>query len=434
MAPVADKNFLKFLGKPLIQHQVEALITAGFFDILVVGGKHNLEALKSLRREIKKAKIEVLEQKNLALGMAGGVLTAKKVWKKEESMLLASSNDIVEAGVFEKMFLWSQRSRKNLEGVLVAKKVDSYFPGGYLVLNRKGLVKEIVEKPKSGKEPSDLINLVLHFHCRPEILFQYLEEASGKTDDWYEAALQNWIADGARFRTEAYKGFWQPVKYPWHALSLMNHFMSKIEAVHFPRGRIGGVKAQVAKTARLVGKNIYFGSGVRVMDNAVIQGPCYIGENTVIGTGSLVRGSHIGANCVIGYNSEVARSYIGDGCWFHTNYVGDSVIGNNVAFGSGAVTGNLRLDAETVKVSIEKTWGGKKSVEKIDSGLKKFGTIIGNDVRVGINTSLMPGVKIGSGSFIGAGIVVAEDIQANSFARGDFKLKISLNQQKIGRR
>lgn len=431
MAPFHDKNFLKFLGKPLIQHQLEMLLQAGFRDILVIGGKHNLENLKALRKSLKKGNIEMLEQKNLDLGMAGALLTAKRVWKKESPMLLVSSNDVVEPLLFEKISTAASKTSENLEGILVAKKLDSYFPGGYLVLDRKGLVKKIVEKPGEGREPSDLVNLVCHLHFKPDILFRYLEETDSRRDDRYEQALQHWIEDGARFRVETYREFWQPIKYPWHLLSLMNQWMGQIEEVFFPRGRVGGKKAQVAKTARLIGQNIYFASGVKVMDHAIIQGPAYIGEGTIIGTGSLVRDSHIGDRCVVGYHSEIARSYVGDDCWFHTNYVGDSVIGNNVVLGAGTITGNLRLDGEPIKVMIEKTWSGKKESERIDSKLAKLGAFIGDNVRIGINTSLMPGIKIGSGSLVGAGIVISEDIPEGSFVRGETKLKIAKNNRLI---
>jgi len=67
-----------------------------------------------------------------------------------------------------------------------------------------------------------------------------------------------------------------------------------------------------------------------VLENAVIRGPVYIGANSIIGNNALVRDhSHIGSNSVIGYSTEVKHSYIGDNCWFHSNYIGDSIVDNN---------------------------------------------------------------------------------------------------------
>lgn len=410
MTPIADKNFLRFQGKPLIAHQLESLIAAGLKHILIVGGNHNLDPLKELAKKYHSTKIEVVEQKNLDAGMAGAVLTVKKTLKKSEMnepLLFVSANDVVDADIFKEIKSRIQSGLPNLEGLIVAKKVSSYFPGGYIVTDHRGLVKKIIEKPKEGSEPSDLVNIVIHLHLQPETLFSYIENQKTKPDGHYENALQQWITHGARFKVIPYKGYWQPVKYPWHVLDLMKHF--------FPEKPVRGKHLKIAKNAVIKGP-VFLDDGVKVMDFAVIQGPCYIGKNTIIGTGSLVRESHIGANSVIGYHSEIARSYLGENVWCHTNYIGDSVIGDDNLFGSGAVTGNLRLDKKNVKVNV--------NGDRMDSGCEKLGLITGNNVKVGINTSFMPGVKVGPNSMIGGGLAIGEDIPEGSFVSGITKLKI----------
>ena len=164
--------------------------------------------------------------------------------------------------------------------------------------------------------------------------------------------------------------------------------------------------------------------GVKILENAVVIGPVYIGKNTVVATGALVRGSHIGANSVIGFGSEVARSYVGNEVWTHSNYIGDSIIGHDVSFGAGCVTGNLRLDENNIQALVQ---GGK-----IDTGLNKFGLVTGNHVRCGINTSFMPGVKVGSNCFIGAGIVISEDIEDNKYVYGKSELTVKENKVIVG--
>ena len=261
-----------------------------------------------------------------------------------------------------------------------------------------------------------MVNLVLHFHRSGEQLLAAIKMAKTKSDDRYEVALDLLIKEGARMKAVPYNGFWQPIKYPWHVLTMMNHFFETL------RGIKKGKNVQVAKSAVLKG-NVVLAEGVKVMENAVISGPAYIGKNSVIATNALVRLSEIGENCVIGFGSEVARSHVGNDVWTHTNYVGDSVIGNNCSFGSGTVTGNLRLDEANISVNIEG--------EKVDSGITKLGLITGDNVRCGINTSFMPGIKIGKNSFIGAGIVVAEDIADNKFAYGRTELIVKDNKAKL---
>jgi len=410
MKPIEDKNFLSFLGKPLIVHQLEIIRKAGLKEIILVGGKHNLEKIEGMAKSLK-MKIQVVEQKNLDLGMCGAVLAAKDLIKNEEVMVL-SSNDVVDLKAFQ---LVMKAHDRQAESFILGKKVFEYFPGGYLEIDKKGYIKNIVEKPEPGTEPSNLVNLVVHVHKNANKLVQYLEKVSSRNDDLYEQALAKMIKDGIKMKAVEYDGFWQPLKYPWHIHSVFKYLFGKAE-------KKIAKSAKIAKGAIINGE-VIIGENVRVFDGAVINVPCYIGDDTIVATNALVRDSNVGKNCVIGYSTEVARSFLGDEVWTHSNYIGDSVIGNNVSFGAGTVTGNLRLDEKNVQVYYE----GKK----IDAHTNKFGAIIGNDVRVGVNTSLMPGVKIGSGSFIGAGIVVPENVPDKSFVRGEWKLKVSENKEDI---
>ncbi len=407
MNPIKDKNFLNFLGKPLIVHQLESLISGGFKEIIVVGGKHNLDKISDVSKNLP-ATISVVEQKDLELGMCGAILAAKEAIG-EDSVLVVSSNDIVEENAFK--LVKKAAEGEDAESYLLGMKVSRYFPGGYLEIDADGFIKNIVEKPGEGNEPSDLVNLVVHLHKNPQNLIEHLEKVKSQKDDLYEVALSEMMANGVKFRAVSYEGFWQPIKYPWHVHNVFMHLFSKAEK------RIS-TSAKIAKSAVINGE-VIIGDNVKIFDGAVINGPCYIGDNCVVATNALVRESHVGNDCVIGYITEVARSFLGDSVWFHSNYIGDSVIGDNVSFGAGCVTGNLRLDEKNVTVDYDG--------EKIDSQTNKLGAIIGDNVRVGVNTSIMPGARIGGGSFIGGGIVVSKNIPEKSFARGEFELKISEN-------
>jgi len=153
---------------------------------------------------------------------------------------------------------------------------------------------------------------------------------------------------------------------------------------------------------------------VKVDANAVINGPAYIGKNSIIGVNAFVRESFIGDNCVIGFSSEISRSYIGDDSWTHNNYVGDSIIGNNVSFGAGTLTGNLRFDEG-----------------EIVEGRNKLGTITGNNIRTGINCNLMPGIRIGSNSIISPGVNLAQDVPENSFVKAKTSTIVKENKLNI---
>ncbi len=408
MAPVKDKNFLKFLGKTLIEHQIENVKNAGFSDITIIGGAHNLDNLKGLG-------VNVVQQEDLDQGMAGAMMSLEEHLGDEPIMLL-SANDYLEDKAFELMKNAAENS--DAEAYLLAKKVDSYFPGGYLKID-EGKVTEIVEKPGEGNEPSDMINIVLHVFKNPKKFIQKIRNTKSEQDDWYEVALDEMMKEGIAIEAVPYDGYWQAIKFPWHILKLQQYFLENIE------GQNISTSAQIADTAVIKG-DVIVEEGVKVFDNAVINGPAYIGANTVIANNALVRDSIVGADSVIGYNTEVARSHLGEGIWLHMNYVGDSVLCDNVALGGGTVTGNFRLDEGEVGMNVKG--------QKFSTQTNKLGVVIGEGCRVGINVSTMPGIKIGGDSFIAGGLIIAEDIPEGSFVKGKTDLDIRENKFKSKKR
>lgn len=408
MKPIEDKNFLNFAGKPLIQHQLELLHESGLDDVVVVGGEHNMEKIRELGENLKMS-VSVIEQEDLDLGMCGAILSAKNLLA-DEPVVIFSSNDVVEKSAFES--IKKAYEEGDASGYLLGYKVSQYFPGGYLETDSNGFISNIVEKPGEGNEPSDLVNLVVHMHKDPQKLISYLEKTGSDNDDKYEVALAEMMRDGVKFKAVEYDGFWHPVKFPWHVQKVFEYYFDKAD-------KFVSDKAQIAQGAVVKG-DVIIEEGVKIFEGAIVNGPCYIGKNTVIANNALVRGSNIGADCVIGFSTEVARSYLGSCVWTHSNYIGDSVIENNVSFGAGTVIGNLRLDECEISIDCDGN--------KFGTGGNKFGAIIGSDVRVGVNTSFMPGVKVGKGSFVGAGIVIAKNIPKKSFVRGVFELKISENK------
>jgi len=407
MQPIKDKNFLNFLGKPLIVRQLEFIKDSGFEDIVLVAGAHNLEAMQTVAADFD-ANIEVVEQVDLDAGMQGAVLAAKDLIMKEP-VLIFSSNDVIEQKAFEQ--LKDASSKDDAEAYILGKKMEEYFPGGYLEVGEDGYITGIVEKPEPGTEPSDMVNLVAHLYKNTAQLIEYLENATSHSDDLYEIALDKMMKDGVKMKAISYDGFWQPIKFPWHVQKVFNYFFEITE-----KGIADDVS--IADNATVKG-DVIIESGVKIFEGAIVNGPAYIGKGCIVANNALVRDSHLGENCVIGYSTEIARSFLGSDVWTHSNYIGDSVIGNNVSFGAGTVTGNLRLDEKEIEVKIGEN--------KFKTGTNKFGLVTGDDVRAGINTSFMPGIKIGGGSFIGAGITVALDIPENSFVRGHNELKISRN-------
>ncbi len=153
----------------------------------------------------------------------------------------------------------------------------------------------------------------------------------------------------------------------------------------------------------------YIDDSARILEYTVIEPPCYIGKNATVGPLAHIRPyTFIGDNCFVGTFSVVKASVILEGTYIpHLNYIGDSIIGRNCNFGAGTKTANLLFDEKNVKIN----YHGKR----IDSGRKRLGAIIGDNVKSGINASIMPGVKIGSGCMIGPAVLLDRDLEENSF-------------------
>lgn len=395
------KSMVPFLGKTLLKHNLESLKRIGITQAIIVMPE---EEGSFPIVQVEGMNIQMVMQSE-AKGMGDAVLTAKKFFGTSPCLIL-NSGDVVEDMLYENL----KKGMEHGAAFVVGKKVTDYFDGGYLKAANDRLI-EIVEKPGKGNEPSDLINLVFHFFPDPSIFIDALEKITSDKDDVYERALSV-ISRQVEIRVIPYDGFWQPVKYPWHVLELMDYFLNKKCVPH--RGKNIEIRGNV-----IIEGPVYIEDNVRIFENTKIVGPCYIGKGTIIGNNNIIRHSQIGAGCVTGFNTDITRSYIGDACWFHSNYIGDSVLEGNVSLGSGTVLANLRLDEGDI-------WSEVKG-KRINTGRNKLGALIGRDVRLGVNTSIMPGIKIGKHSFIGAGMVVDKDIPDNNFYFSERKYVLKPN-------
>ncbi len=386
-----DKFLLKFLGKSLLEHQIEVAKEAGLNEFVIVGNPQNITTIKEIAANMAGIRIELAVQEQ-PLGIANALESASQFLDGE--IVVVNPNDVFDSSAYTAL-LETHRSNPAFS-YIIGYEVSNYFPGGYLVVSEEGELKSIIEKPARGQEPSNLVNILIHLHTEPKRLLEYVAGVQTDRDDAYECALDAAVKDTHRIRAVPYAGSWSPIKYPWHIFNVVQYFLDRSSASISP-------SAHVSERAVIEGK-VIIDDNVRVFENAVIRGPVYIGPNSVIGTNSLVREySHIGPDCVVGFSTEVKGSYIGEGCWFHINYIGDSIIGEGCSFGANTVLANWRFDEKNISVKIE----GKLT----ESGLDKLGAIVGNNCKTGINASVMPGVKIGPNSVVGSHVCLTDDLE-----------------------
>ncbi|MFB6294156.1 MAG: hypothetical protein ABEI97_00190, partial [Candidatus Nanohaloarchaea archaeon] len=167
--------------------------------------------------------------------------------------------------------------------------------------------------------------------------------------------------------------------------------------------------ADIADSATIDGR-VVIEDDVTVYENAVVRGPCYIGTGCTIGNNALVRSyTNLEAGCRVGANMEMRGTVAQDGLSTHSGFIGDSVIGRNVAVGAGTVTANRRVRGENGQrpdISVHvKADGGD-----VDTGRDRLGVLVGDDVDIGTQANLMPGICIGSGTFIGPSTMVGNNV------------------------
>lgn len=144
-----------------------------------------------------------------------------------------------------------------------------------------------------------------------------------------------------------------------------------------------------------VGERVHLGRGTRVMPGAVILGPAWIGENCFVAPGCYIRENVIiDHGCIVANSSEFKNCVLFEGCEVpHFNYVGDSLLGHKAHLGAGAILSNWRLDHSTIVITTAEG-------ERIDTGLAKFGAVVGDHVDVGCNSTISPGSLLGRHSIL----------------------------------
>lgn len=402
--PLAEKPLFPVCGRPLAAHMVQRIRDGGIDDILVVASEDNVDSLRSALPNV-----QLVLQEDLTLGMQGALLSALPLCD-DGPVLVVSGNDFFESSAFADLL--SAAAKADVSGALLAQRTTSYFPGGYLRTDASGAILEIVEKPGAGNEPSDLVNIVAHIHNDPRSLLSALRSQPRGNDDGYERAVTALLSTH-RYVAVPYSGVWRAVKYPWHLLEVNDVLLGGLA------GQSVDPTAVIHPTAVLSGA-VSIGAGTKVLAHATIAGPCFIGKDCLIANNALVRGSSVGDRCVAGFSTEIKSCVLADSVWTHMSYLGDSVVGSNVSFGAGFVTGNYRLDeGEVCSVVADAPVG---------TGRTKFGAAIGSHCRFGFQSGTNPGVKIGPETFVSSGTLVSRDLESGSFARmKDGALAVSPN-------
>ncbi len=390
------KHLIRVGGKAILEHCLDALKACGVTEALIV--THYMgEAIRGYFGDGSNfgMKIEYVEQKAV-LG-TGNAASLAEPYVDGDFVLVYGDLLFSSEAVKTTLDAYKAELPAAVMAVVPVDKPESY---GIIEFDKAKHVKRVVEKPVRGKAPSNLANAGIYvFSTR---VFDALRKVKASVRGEWELtdAVTLMAEDQTVLAAEISKADWFDIGRPWDLLEANVWALKRMEH---------RVLGNVEDGAHLIGP-VTVAETARVRSGAYIEGPCFIDEGADVGPNCFIRAyTSIGKNARVGNGCEVKNSIIMDGTHVgHLSYVGDSVLCEKCNLGAGTITANLRIDDGTVKMTVKD--------KAVDSGRRKLGAILGDNVKTGIGALLMPGVKVGNDSWVGPGLIVEGDLPAKSMA------------------
>ncbi len=276
-------------------------------------------------------------------------------------------------------------------------RVDDPTSYGVLITDEAGGGEEeeagvrvtgVVEKP--AEPPSNRINTgAYHFPGEAQAWLDVGESERGELEltDVLEETCGAFDVRAVTFER------WLDVGRPWELLEATEWKLGELER---------RVEGTVREDAVLDGP-VVVEEGATVRSGVVVEGPALVREGATVGPNAYVRGATVvGEGAKVGHAVEVKNSVLMEGATVgHLSYVGDSVLGRDVNFGAGTKVANLRHDGAAVKLTVKG--------ERVSTGRRKMGVVVGDGAKTGINVSLNAGVVLSEDARVGPGEVVTRD-------------------------
>lgn len=387
------KTMLPVAGKPIIQYNIESLRDNGITDILLIV-RYKEEIVRNYFGDGSDfgVNISYKTQKDF-LGTANAISYGEDFI--DDSIIVLNGDIILDDEIIHEII--KKYNYLSPDTLMLLTEVEDPSAFGVVEIEN-GNIKNIVEKPKREEAPSNLVNAGIYIFNKD--IFDKIRETEISERGEYEitdsVSLQ--IEDNKKVIGHKTSKDWIDVGRPWELIEVNEELIGKLKTE---------IKGTVEAGAVIHGE-IFLDEGSVIKAGVYIEGNVYIGKNCDIGPNSYIRGNtYFGDNVHVGNAVEIKNSIIMENTNVsHLSYVGDSVIGSNCNIAAGTNIANLRFDNATIKTKIKN--------QKIDSGRRKLGAIIGDSVKTGINSSFSPGVKVGHNSTIGSGVLLYEDLPSDT--------------------
>jgi UDP-N-acetylglucosamine diphosphorylase/glucosamine-1-phosphate N-acetyltransferase len=391
------KHLIKVGGKPILQFCLEAVKRAGITEAIIV--THYMgDAIRSYFGDGEKLGLRLSYVEQKAVLGTGNAASVAEPYVDGDFALIYGDLLFGQDAVKEVLAQFKSGKTAAVMGVVPVEKPESY---GIIELDAEKRVKRIVEKPAAGKAPSNLANAGVYAFSN-EVFGKIKQTKASIRGEWeLTDAITMLVEEGKTvLAAQLSKADWFDVGRPWDLLDANNWALKRMEHK---------VLGTVEQGAHLIGP-VSVAESARVRSGAYIEGPVFIDEECDIGPNCYIRsGTSLGKKVRVGNACEIKNSIIMDGTHVgHLSYVGDSILGEKCNLGAGTITANYRLDAGSIKMMVKD--------QLMNTGRRKLGVVLGDNVKTGIKSLFMPGVKVGVNSWVGPNFMVERDLPANTMA------------------
>ena len=391
------KHLIKVAGKPILQFCLEAVKRAGITEVIIV--THYMgESIRSYFGDGEKLglKISYVEQKAI-LG-TGNAAEVAESHVDGDFVLIYGDLLFGQDAVKDVLAQFKKGKTVTVMAVVPVDRPENY---GIIEQDAEGNVKRLVEKPSPEKAPSNLANAGIYAFSKD--VFEKIKQTKASIRGEWELtdAITMLAKEGKTvLAAQLSKDDWFDVGRPWDLLDANVWALKRMDHK---------VLGTIEEGAHLIGR-VTVAESARIRSGAYIEGPVFIDEEADIGPNCYIRpGTSLGKKTRVGNGCEIKNSILMDSTHTgHLSYVGDSVLGEKCNLGAGTIIANLRFDDGRIKMMVKD--------QLVDTGRRKLGAVLGDNVKTGIKSLFMPGVKVGANTWVGANFMVERDLPANTIA------------------
>jgi len=372
------KPMLPVAGRPMLEHVLDAAVEAGASRLVLVVGYHADAVGDHFGDAYREVPVAYARQESQE-GTAHAVRAARPHLADAPFVVLAGDN-LYDADTMADLYAAAP--------ALGAFEVEDPRPYGVLELEGDR-VRSVVEKPEDP--PSNRINASAYaFEARALDWLGEVEKSERGEYELTDVLARQIAAEDVRAVTFER---WLDVGRPWELLAANEWKVGDLDR------RLDG---DVHDGAEIEGE-VVIEDGATIRRGVTIEGPALVASGATVGPNAYVRGTAaIGAGATVGHAVEVKNAVLmADATVGHLAYVGDSVLGRDVNFGAGTTVANLRHDDVDVRLTVKG--------DRVSTGRRKFGVVVGDGAKTGIDTSLNAGVKLSADARTEPGEVVRRD-------------------------